>query len=55
MRHDALRLVVLAHISRDNNTPELACALAREALAGLPVRIEAAPADVVSPVYEVAP
>lgn len=55
VRHDALRLVVLAHISRDNNTPELACALAREALAGLPVRIEAAPADVVSPVYEVAP
>ncbi len=53
LRHEALRLVVLAHISRDNNTPELACALAREALDGLPVQILAAPSDVVSPVFEV--
>lgn len=53
VRHDALRLVVLAHISRDNNSPELACTLAREALDGLPVRIEAAPADTISPIYEV--
>lgn len=51
--HDALRLVVLCHISRDNNTPELACALAREALGLAQVQIVAAPADVVSPVYEV--
>jgi len=55
LRHDGLRLVVLAHISRDNNTPELACSHAREALDGLPVRIEAAPSDTVSPVYEIEP
>lgn len=53
IRHEALRLVILAHISRDNNNPELACALAREALEGLKVRIEAAPSDTVSPIYEV--
>lgn len=53
--HEALRLVVLCHISRDNNTPELACSLAREALGQAPVEIVAAPADVISPVYQVAP
>ncbi len=51
--HEALRLVVLCHISRDNNTPELACALARAALGDAPVQVVAAPADTLSPIYEV--
>ncbi len=51
--HEALRLVVLCHISRDNNTPELACALARAALGNAPVQVVAAPADSLSPIYEV--
>ncbi len=55
LRHDALRLVVLAHISRDNNHPELACSLARAALDGCPVQIVSAPSDTVSPVFEVHP
>lgn len=53
--HDALRLVVLAHISRDNNHPELACSVAREAVGALPVHIIAAPADEPSPLFEVLP
>jgi phosphoribosyl 1,2-cyclic phosphodiesterase len=55
VRHDGLHLVVLSHISRDNNTPELACAMAREALGPIPVHIAAAPPDAISPVYEVTP
>ena len=53
LSHDALRLVVLTHISRDNNTPDLACRLARQALGARPVQVIAAPADVASPVFEV--
>jgi len=53
LKHDSLRLVVLTHISRDNNTPELACRLAREALYGTPIHITAAPPDGASPVFEV--
>lgn len=55
LAHEALRLVVLTHISRDNNTPELACKLARQALGMAPVEILAAPPDAVSPVFEVHP
>ncbi|MCK5861446.1 MAG: MBL fold metallo-hydrolase [Candidatus Hydrogenedentes bacterium] len=55
IRHESLHLVILAHISRDNNNPELACTLAREALKGMEVHIEAAPSDRVSPIYEVKP
>lgn len=55
LSHDALRLVVLTHISRENNTPDLACMLAREALGDLPVNVLAAPADSASPVFEICP
>ncbi len=55
LRHEALRLVVLTHISRDNNTPELACMLAQEAVQNSEVRVVAAPADTASPVFEVVP
>ncbi len=55
LKHDALKLVVLTHISRDNNTPELACRLAREVLHNLPIQVTAAPADGPSPVFEVLP
>ncbi|OQB39850.1 MAG: putative metallo-hydrolase YycJ [Candidatus Hydrogenedentes bacterium ADurb.Bin179] len=55
LRHENLRLVVLSHISRDNNTPELACRLAREVLHDFPIEVTAAPADGASPVFEVMP
>lgn len=55
LRHEALRLVVLTHISRDNNTPELACKLAREVLYDLPIQVMAAPAENTSPIFEVLP
>ncbi|MFA7693738.1 MAG: MBL fold metallo-hydrolase [Candidatus Hydrogenedentes bacterium] len=51
--HDALQLVVLTHISRDNNCPDLACRLAREALESWPVDVRVADADITSPVFEV--
>lgn len=53
LSHSFLRLVVLTHISRENNTPELACTLAREALGDLPIEVLAAPADGASPIFEV--
>lgn len=47
------RTVLLAHLSRDNNTPGLALEAVRQAIAptGLHVRLEAAPRDVMSASY----
>lgn len=53
--HEALQLVVLTHISRENNTPELALKFAREALGDAVVHLVAAPPDDVSPLFEVGP
>ena len=55
LSHDGLRLVVLTHISRENNTPELASALAREAVGSMPIHVAVAPPDAASPVFEVYP
>ena len=37
------RRIILGHLSRENNTPELALAASRRALAGLPVELQCAP------------
>lgn len=55
LSHDALRLVVLTHISRENNTPELACMLAREIVGHMPIQVIAASPDTASPIFEVCP
>ncbi len=53
LAHNALQLVVLVHLSRENNLPELAARLAREALPGHPVEIVVAPPDGSSRLFEV--
>jgi len=53
LAHDALRLVVLVHLSRENNHPDLAARLAREALPGHPAEIIVAPPEGSSRLFEV--
>ncbi len=53
LAHDALQLVVLVHLSRENNLPALASRLAREALAGHPAEVVVAPPDGSSRLFEV--
>lgn len=43
--HDGLRLVVLVHISEENNTPDLARSLAQNVVKGLPVEVVVANRD----------
>lgn len=45
------RSILLAHLSRENNTPELALATAAAALEGLDVDLDAAPRDTMSREY----
>lgn len=45
------RTVLLAHLSRDNNTPEMALGTVGAALTGLDVTLAAAPRDVMSEAY----
>lgn len=51
--HEALRTVVLMHISENNNRPELARAMAAQALRGRNVRLFVAAQDAPTPVFEV--
>jgi len=53
LAHDGLQLVVLVHLSRENNLPALASRLAREALPGHPAEIVVAPPDGSSRLFEV--
>lgn len=55
IREDSLKLVVLSHISRDNNRPEIALAHAEEALRGYDVEVHVAPPDSATPTFEVCP
>ena len=51
--HEALRTVVLMHVSENNNRPELAHAMAARALRGRDVRLFVAAQDAPTPVFEV--
>ncbi len=53
--HERLQVVVLVHISEENNTHELALRMAQRALKQLPVRLLTAPRDRPTPVFELAP
>lgn len=53
--HDALRLVVLVHISEENNTKELAHDSATQAMRGHPAEIHVAWQDRPTPVFEIRP
>jgi phosphoribosyl 1,2-cyclic phosphodiesterase len=55
IRDESLKLVVLSHISRDNNRPEIALALAQEAVKGYDVEVHVAPPDRATPTFEVHP
>lgn len=55
LQHPELQVVVLAHVSRDNNTWELAHRAGRDALAGHAARIHVAQQDAATPVFEVRP
>ena len=51
--HDALRVVVLAHLSHENNSPELARKMAAHVLRGHPAELHIALQDAPTPVFEV--
>ncbi len=53
--HEALRLVVLVHISEKNNHPDLAQQLARQVLGDHPARLHVAQQDHPTPLFEVVP
>lgn len=53
--HDALRVVVLVHISAENNTADLALRMARQVVRDLPVQLVAACQDRPTPVFELVP
>ncbi|GMU93348.1 MAG: metal-dependent hydrolase [Candidatus Hydrogenedentota bacterium] len=50
--HEALRVVVLVHISEENNTPELAREMASGAIKGHPALIHVAGREKPTPVFE---
>ncbi len=51
--HDSLQLVVLVHLSRENNCPDVAARFAREALPEHPAEIVIAPPDGAPRLFEV--
>lgn len=53
--HEALRYVVLIHISEENNTPELAYRMARQAINGVEAEVHIARQDGPTPVFNLAP
>ena len=53
--HDALRLVVLVHISEENNTKELAQSVAAKAMRGHAAELHVAWQDRPTPVFEIRP
>jgi phosphoribosyl 1,2-cyclic phosphodiesterase len=53
--HERLRVVVLVHISEENNTHDLALNTARQALRDLPIELLAARQDGPTPMYCLAP
>jgi len=53
--HDALKVVVLVHISRENNTHELARSLASQAMRGHCAELHVAGQDGPTPVFEIRP
>lgn len=53
--HDRLRVVVLVHISEENNTHELALSMAERALKRRPVRLVTAAQDRATPIFELLP
>ncbi len=55
LRHDALRLVVLVHVSQENNTHDLALAAARGVLGETGAEIHVARQDEPTRLFEIAP
>lgn len=53
--HDALRTVVLVHISENNNEPGIARRMAEGVLRGHPASLHVAAQDAPTPMFEVAP
>ncbi len=53
--HEALRYVVLIHISEENNTPELASHMARHAIRGAQAEVHIARQNGPTPVFNLAP
>ena len=53
--HDALRLVVLVHISEKNNCHDLALKLAKQVIGPHPAQLHVAYQDRPTPVFEIAP
>ena len=51
--HDGLQLVVLVHLSKDNNLPELAHSLAARVLKHHAAKLYVAPRHQPTPVFEV--
>ena len=51
--HDALRVVVLVHISEENNTKELAQSVASRAMKGHAAQLHVAWQDRPTPVFEI--
>lgn len=51
--HDALKYVVLVHLSEENNTPEHARGLAARVLNGHPAELHVAPRHQPTPVFEI--
>lgn len=53
--HEALRVVVLVHISAENNTPDLALRMAGQVIRDLPVQLVAAFQDRPTPLFDLGP
>jgi len=53
--HEALRVVVLVHISAENNTHDLALSMAGRVIRGLPVQLVAAFQDRPTPIFDLGP
>lgn len=53
--HEALRVVVLVHISAENNTHDLALRMAGQVIRGLPVQLVAASQDRPTPLFDLGP
>lgn len=53
LKHDGLRVVVIVHVSRENNTEDQARARAAQALRGHPARLVVARQDEPTPVFEI--
>ncbi len=53
--HDELKLVVIVHVSQENNTEELARSMASKVLAGHPAKLVVARQDSPTPMFSLTP